>query len=123
MAESEKSKDLQETLQPFYDRASQAEIWKVSVPCKVKILAWTIAQAKERLSRLQASLANKKDGRNEELLKTISELQSKLEDANAEVVSERKKAEKLAVENEKLNYRVKHLIRALEAADLNSKIM
>ncbi|KAJ0042118.1 hypothetical protein Pint_17831 [Pistacia integerrima] len=102
MAESEKSKDLQQTLQPFYDRASQAE---------------------ERLSRLQASLANKKDGRNEELLKTISELQSKLEDANAEVVSERKKAEKLAVENEKLNYRVKHLIRALEAADLNSKIM
>ncbi|XP_044506197.1 uncharacterized protein LOC123225903 [Mangifera indica] len=101
MTESEKSNDLRQTLQPFYDRASQAE---------------------ERLSRLEAALANKKDAGNGELLKTISELQSKLEETNAELVSERKKAEKLAVENEKLNYRVKHLIRALEAADLNSKI-
>ncbi|KAK4838758.1 hypothetical protein QYF36_016204 [Acer negundo] len=96
--ETDKPNDTQHTLlNPFFQRASAAE---------------------DRLAKLEAALASKKDSSNEELRKTISKLQSKLEDANAELATERKKAEKLAVENERLKYRVKHLIRAVEAADL-----
>ncbi|TXG70293.1 hypothetical protein EZV62_005228 [Acer yangbiense] len=99
--ETDKPNDTQQTfLNPFFQRAAAAE---------------------DRLAKLEAALASKKgtrDSSDEELRKTISELQSKLEDANAEVVVERKKAEKLAVENERLKYRVKHLIRAVEAANL-----
>ncbi|KAK3217959.1 hypothetical protein Dsin_011929 [Dipteronia sinensis] len=96
--ETEKPNDTQNALlNPFFQRASAAE---------------------DRLARLEAALASKKDSSDEELRKTISELQSKLEDANADVVAERKKVEKLAVENERLKYRIKHLIRAVESADL-----
>ncbi|KAK2651944.1 hypothetical protein Ddye_011800 [Dipteronia dyeriana] len=96
--ETDKPNDIQQTLlSPFFQRASAAE---------------------DRLAKLEAALAGKKDSSDEKLRKTISELQSKLEDANADVVTERKKAEKLAVENERLKYRVKHLIRAVEAANL-----
>ncbi|KAH7557270.1 hypothetical protein JRO89_XS11G0092900 [Xanthoceras sorbifolium] len=95
MAETEKSNDIQQSLKPFFQRASAAE---------------------DRLARLEAALASKKDSGEEQLQKTISELQSKLEDAKAE-------AEKLAVENERLKYRLKHLIRAVEASDLKLQSM
>ncbi|KAK0598396.1 hypothetical protein LWI29_034264 [Acer saccharum] len=82
--ETDKPNDTQHTLlNPFFQRAAAAE---------------------DRLAKLEAALASKKDSSDEELRKTISELQSELEDANAEVVAERKKAEKLAVENERLKY-------------------
>ncbi|PON88382.1 threonine-tRNA ligase [Trema orientale] len=87
-----------ETLKPFFQRASEAE---------------------ERLARLEAALASKKDAGNEEHMKIISELQSKLESVNAELVSEREKARKLDAENAKLQYRIKHLVRAVEEADLH----
>ncbi|KAM6568262.1 hypothetical protein CsatB_016247 [Cannabis sativa] len=96
MADSEKQTGLGDSLKPFFHRASEAE---------------------ERLSRLEAALATKKDAGNEELLKVISELQSKLESTNAELVSESEKARKLAVENAKLQYRIQHLVWAVEKAD------
>ncbi|KAJ4706323.1 Threonine-tRNA ligase [Melia azedarach] len=101
MAESGKTDNFGETLKPFYLRASAAE-------CMIIL--------KERLSKLEAVLVTKKGGQDEELLKTISELQSKLKDANTE-------AEKLTAENEKLKYRVKHLIRAVKEADLKLESM
>ncbi|QCE05292.1 hypothetical protein DEO72_LG9g295 [Vigna unguiculata] len=70
MAESAKIVDLQLTLKPFYQRAAEAE---------------------ERLSRLEATLNNKEDARNEENTKVINDLQSKLKAANAEIVSEKEK--------------------------------
>ncbi|EXB39077.1 hypothetical protein L484_016546 [Morus notabilis] len=93
MAEAEKGSDIGDALKPFFLRASEAE---------------------ERLSRLEAAIAN---AGNEELLKIISELQSKLESANAELVSEREKARNLAAENAKLQYRIKHLVLAVKEAD------
>ncbi|XP_007028707.2 PREDICTED: uncharacterized protein LOC18598911 isoform X2 [Theobroma cacao] len=86
----------EELLKPFYLRATQAE---------------------ERLCRLEAVLAGKTDAGNQELSKLISELQAKLEDANAETLAEREKAKKLAVENEKLKYRIAHLVQAVSKAD------
>ncbi|KAK9289769.1 hypothetical protein L1049_007928 [Liquidambar formosana] len=100
MAEAEKQIDLNVALKPFYQRASEAE---------------------DRLSRLEATLASKKDAGNEELLKMVSELQSKLENAKAEQASEHEKAmkeiQKLAAENAKLQYRITHLVQALKEAD------
>ncbi|CAI0439675.1 unnamed protein product [Linum tenue] len=76
---------------------------------------------KDRLSRLEAALASKADGEDSEHLKTISKLQSKLEDVTAELASERQKelfqAQKLAVENGKLQYRVTHLVRSIRESD------
>ncbi|KAF2289374.1 hypothetical protein P3X46_009243 [Hevea brasiliensis] len=89
--------DLAEILKPFYRRATEAE---------------------DRLSRLEVALASKKDAENEELLKTISELQSKLEGANAELASEQEKAKNLAMENAKLQYRILHLVRAVHDGDI-----
>ncbi|XP_021281662.1 uncharacterized protein LOC110414661 isoform X2 [Herrania umbratica] len=57
------------------------------------------------------------DAGNREPSKLISELQAKLEDANAETLAEREKAKKLAVENEKLKYRIVHLVQAVSEAD------
>ncbi|KAL0544934.1 hypothetical protein IC582_020064 [Cucumis melo] len=82
--------DLEQTLKPFFQRASQAE---------------------DRLSRLEAALLSKKDDHNEEHLKTISELQTKLDSANNALIEERKKAEMVAEENAKLQYRIIHLVR------------
>ncbi|KAK7392917.1 hypothetical protein VNO78_21367 [Psophocarpus tetragonolobus] len=96
MAESTKMRDLELTLKPFYQRASEAE---------------------ERLSRLEAALNGKKGAGNEENLKVISE-KSKLEVAKAELLSEKDKAQILAAENAKLQYRIVHLLRALKEADL-----
>ncbi|CAK8571088.1 unnamed protein product [Lathyrus sativus] len=97
MVESVQINDLELTLKPFYRRASEAE---------------------ERLSRLEAAINSKKDTGNEEHLKIVNYLQSKLETANAELVSENQKAQVLAAENEKLQYRIVHLLRSLKNADL-----
>ncbi|OMO51074.1 hypothetical protein CCACVL1_30029 [Corchorus capsularis] len=86
----------QELLKAFYARAALAE---------------------ERLSRLEAVSVGNKDAGNQELRNVISELQAKLEDANAETLSEREKVKKLAVENEKLKYRIAHLVQAVKEAD------
>ncbi|KAL2535030.1 hypothetical protein Adt_08381 [Abeliophyllum distichum] len=94
------SNNLETTLKPFYQRASEAE---------------------DRLARLEAALSEKKDSGNEELLKRVSELQSELENVKSEQVAERQKAtielQQLTVENEKLKYRITHLIRAVKEAD------
>ncbi|XP_014512912.1 uncharacterized protein LOC106771447 [Vigna radiata var. radiata] len=97
MAESAKMVDLQLTLKPFYQRAAEAE---------------------ERLSRLEATLNNKEDARNEENTKVINDLQSKLKAANAEIVSEKEKIRTLTEENAKLQYRLIHLARSLKEANL-----
>ncbi|KAK7267330.1 hypothetical protein RIF29_19999 [Crotalaria pallida] len=98
-ASIEENSDLQlsSKLKPFYQRASEAE---------------------DRLSRLEAALISKIDNGNEEHLKVINDLQSKLKDANSELISEKEKAKKLAAENEKLQYRIIHLLRSLKGADL-----
>uniref|UniRef100_A0A5B6YJI1 Uncharacterized protein n=1 Tax=Davidia involucrata TaxID=16924 RepID=A0A5B6YJI1_DAVIN len=90
------SSDLQGVLKPFHHRASEAE---------------------DRLARLEAALASKKDAENEELLKMVSDLQSKLEDAKAEREKALKDVKNLATENAKLQYRITHLVRAVEEAD------
>ncbi|KAF8395796.1 hypothetical protein HHK36_019750 [Tetracentron sinense] len=99
MVESEKSKDMEEGLKPFYQRAIEAEISSGHI----------------KLVLLQKNAAN------EELSKNVNEIQSKLEQAKAEQTSEREKAlkevQKLAAENAKLQYRISHLVRALKEAD------
>ncbi|KAJ4755806.1 threonine-tRNA ligase 2 [Rhynchospora pubera] len=95
-------KDLEQTLKPFYDRAAQAE---------------------ERLAKLEELLIKKGNSENEtKVSSVVEEFQSKLTIANADIASEREKAskeiEKLTAENQKLKYRVAHLIRALRDADL-----
>ncbi|XP_054804014.1 uncharacterized protein LOC129307157 [Prosopis cineraria] len=97
MVESVKPNELQETLKPFYQRAAEAE---------------------ERLARLESALASKQDAGNEEHFKKIDDLQSKLGKANAELVAKEEKAQKLAAENEKLQYRIIHLSRALKEANV-----
>ncbi|XP_022153876.1 uncharacterized protein LOC111021288 [Momordica charantia] len=87
--------DLEQSLKPFFQRASEAE---------------------DRLSRLEATLLSKKDTWDEEHLKTIAELQSKLDSANEALIAERKKAEIVAAENAKLQYRIIHLVRTAREA-------
>ncbi|CAK9319541.1 unnamed protein product [Citrullus colocynthis] len=82
--------DLVQTLKPFFQRASEAE---------------------DRLSRLEDALLSKEDVHNKDHLQTISELQSKLDSANEALIEERKKAEMVAAENAKLQYRIIHLVR------------
>lgn len=96
MVESVKINELEVTLKPFYRRASEAE---------------------ERLSRLEAAINSRKDTESGEQLKVVNDLQSKLEVANAELISEKQKAQVLAAENEKLQYRIIHLLRSLKNAD------
>ncbi|MCI04688.1 hypothetical protein A2U01_0025735, partial [Trifolium medium] len=55
---------------------------------------------------------------NEEQLQLVNDLQSKLEVANSELISEKQKAQTLAAENEKLQYRISHLLRSIKNADL-----
>ncbi|KAJ8747240.1 hypothetical protein K2173_024116 [Erythroxylum novogranatense] len=97
VSESEKGgSNREDVLKPFYKRASEAE---------------------DRLSRLEVALSSKKDSGNEELLKTVSELQSKLEGANTLLALKQEKIDKLVAENTKLNYRIIHLLRAIREAD------
>ncbi|KAJ6408290.1 hypothetical protein OIU84_011579 [Salix udensis] len=77
--------------------------------------------SKDRLSGLEAAVASNRDAGSEEHLKTISELQAKLEAANAELASEQEKAKKLAVENGKLQYRIIHLVHAIREGDAKSE--
>ncbi|PSS33558.1 Centrosomal protein [Actinidia chinensis var. chinensis] len=94
------SNDLQDLLKPFYQRASQAE---------------------DRLARLEATYANKKESGNEEKRKMVTELQSPIEGVQVEQISENGKAleeiKKLRAENAKLKYQITHLVRALKEAD------
>ncbi|CAG7902877.1 unnamed protein product [Brassica rapa] len=88
---------LPETLKPFFHRATEAQ---------------------ERLARLEAALASTKtDVPDAELVEKITQMQSKLEEANKTVKQEKDKVEKLTSENEKQRYRILHLVRALEDAD------
>ncbi|KAK1386601.1 Threonine-tRNA ligase [Heracleum sosnowskyi] len=102
MASSSSSNDLQQVLAPLYQRASEAE---------------------DRLARLEAALATKQDSGYQDLLKKFDELKLNLEDARTLQDSEREKVlkevQQLASENAKLQYRIIHLVRALEEA--NSK--
>lgn len=47
----------------------------------------------------------------------VKDLQSKLDAVNTECLAEKEKNKKLIIENEKLQYRITHLIRALKEAD------
>ncbi|KAL5198827.1 hypothetical protein ABZP36_002339 [Zizania latifolia] len=89
---------LEEALRPFHDRASDAET---------------------RLAKLEALLLNKGglnngSGTNSSAMK---DLQSKLNAVNTECLAEKEKNKKLIIENEKLQYRITHLVRALKEAD------
>ncbi|KAL6657422.1 hypothetical protein ACP70R_005202 [Stipagrostis hirtigluma subsp. patula] len=89
---------LEEALKPFQERASEAET---------------------RLAKLEALLYNK-DGlssESETSSSAVKELQSKLDAVNAECLAEKDKNKKLTVENEKLQYRITHLIRAIKEAE------
>ncbi|PNY04137.1 hypothetical protein L195_g000551, partial [Trifolium pratense] len=72
----------------------------------------------DRISRLEAAIHSRKDTENEEQLQKVNDLQSKLEVANSELKSEKEKAQMLATENEKLQYRIIHLLRSLKNAEL-----
>ncbi|KAF3326205.1 hypothetical protein FCM35_KLT09285 [Carex littledalei] len=94
-------RDLEQTLRPFYDRATEAE---------------------DRLAKLEELLIKKGDSENDTKVSSIlEEFQLKLNIADAEITSEREKAskeiQKLTAENQKLKYRIAHLIRALNEAD------
>ncbi|XP_015583642.2 uncharacterized protein LOC8284760 isoform X3 [Ricinus communis] len=82
------SLNTRDILKPFFQRASEAE-----------------------------NLETLSDAQNEGLLKTIGELQTKLECVHAELASEQEKARKLAVENAKLQYRILHLVQAVRHSD------
>ncbi|OEL33382.1 hypothetical protein BAE44_0005604 [Dichanthelium oligosanthes] len=89
---------LDEALKPFQERASEAEI---------------------RIAKLEALLHNK-DGPNsgsETSSSAVKDLQSKLDTVNAECLTEKEKNKKLIMENEKLQYRITHLIRAIKEAE------
>ncbi|XP_066400537.1 uncharacterized protein [Miscanthus floridulus] len=89
---------LDEALKPFQERASEAEI---------------------RIAKLEALLYNK-DGLScgsEATSSAVKDLQSKLDAVTAECLTEKEKNKKLIVENEKLQYRMTHLIRAIKEAE------
>ncbi|KAF8670383.1 hypothetical protein HU200_050686 [Digitaria exilis] len=89
---------LDEALKPFQERASEAEI---------------------RIAKLEALLYNQ-DGPNsgsENNSSAMKDLQSKLETISAECLTEKEKNKKLIMENEKLQYRITHLIRAIKEAE------
>ncbi|KAJ7972185.1 Threonine-tRNA ligase [Quillaja saponaria] len=104
MGESTKPSDLEQLLRPLYQRAAEAE---------------------DRLSIIEAALSDKNGVGIGDASKMISDLRRKLEDANtelkyanAELISEREKAQKLAAENAKLQYRTIHLVQAVKETDL-----
>ncbi|RLN35983.1 uncharacterized protein C2845_PM03G15360 [Panicum miliaceum] len=89
---------LDEALKPFRERASEAEI---------------------RIAKLEALLYNK-DGLNngsETSSSAMKDLQSKLDAVSAECLTEKEKNKKLVMENEKIQYRITHLIRAIKEAE------
>ncbi|KAM3234598.1 hypothetical protein P3L10_014634 [Capsicum annuum] len=113
------SNNLEESLKPFYQRASEAE--EIPVTFHQQQVSPSINNRyQERLARLEISVADKKDLKNEELERTVAQLQSKLKDVTAELEAEHEKGhkevEQLTSENAKLKYRIKHLVRSLEEA-------
>ncbi|ERN05165.1 hypothetical protein AMTR_s00053p00210360 [Amborella trichopoda] len=99
-----RANNLEEILRPFYQRAREAEV---------------------RLARLEAEYKNKKGDSSsdrDELLRNIAHLEAKLEAFQTEQLIKQEKAmkerQRLVGENTKLQYRISHLIRALEEADL-----
>ncbi|CAD6216782.1 unnamed protein product [Miscanthus lutarioriparius] len=90
---------LDEALKPFQERASEAEI---------------------RIAKLEALLYNKDgglSGGSEATSSAVKDLRSKLDAVTAECLTEKEKNKKLIVENEKLLYRMTHLIRAIKEAE------
>lgn len=96
----------------------------------LKPLYQRAAEAEERLSRLETAVSSNKvigigthlGAGNEDLLKTISELQAKLEEEKAEREKASKEIQKLSVENAKLQYRITHLVRSLKEADCRLEV-
>ncbi|CAM0907231.1 unnamed protein product [Alopecurus aequalis] len=85
----------EEALKPFEARASDAEA---------------------RLAKLEALLLSK-DGLgsgSETSSSAMKDLQSKFDALSAECLAEKEKNRKLTTENEKLQYRITHLIRAVK---------
>ncbi|GJN33332.1 hypothetical protein PR202_gb21923 [Eleusine coracana subsp. coracana] len=89
---------LDQALKPFQERASEAET---------------------RLAKLEALLLNEDDlsRRPEANSSAMKDLQSKLDAVSAECLAEKEKNKKLLMENEKLQYRITHLIRAIKEAE------
>ncbi|KAJ1292279.1 hypothetical protein BS78_02G379900 [Paspalum vaginatum] len=89
---------LDEALKPFQERASEAEI---------------------RIAKLEALLYNKDvlSGASETSSSAAKDLQSKLDTVTQECWAEKEKNKKLITENEKLQYRITHLIRAIKEAE------
>ncbi|XP_071721223.1 uncharacterized protein [Rutidosis leptorrhynchoides] len=88
------SNNLQETLKPFHQRAVEAE---------------------ERLARLEAAIATTKDSGNEELLNKVAELQKQLVAKSKELAEKTTEVQRVSQENEKLHYRITHLLRAIQS--------
>ncbi|KAL6896947.1 hypothetical protein ACP4OV_007519 [Aristida adscensionis] len=89
---------LDEALKPFQERAAEAET---------------------RLAKLEALLYSK-DGltsESEANSSAMKDLQSKLDAVNAECLAEKDKNKKLIMENEKLQYRITHLIRTIKEGE------
>ncbi|KAM7270725.1 hypothetical protein ACFE04_029939 [Oxalis oulophora] len=126
---------LQETLKHFYERASQAEqlLSKLVVQLTVSLeqvidvllvnsksnlnhIDMFPNQNEDRLAKLEAAVASKKDTGNEGLVATISELRSKLDEANTQLG-------KRDTEIAKLQYRILHLVRALRDDDVKLEEM
>ncbi|KAI5008603.1 hypothetical protein ZWY2020_009651 [Hordeum vulgare] len=74
------------------------------------------SDAEARLAKLEALLLNK-DGSSEASSSAMRDLQSKLDAATKECLAEKEQNRKLTVENEKLQYRVSHLIRTIKEAE------
>ncbi|XP_051213883.1 uncharacterized protein [Lolium perenne] len=92
----------EEALKPFEERASHAEA---------------------RLAKLEALLLSK-DGLgsgSETSSAAAKDVLSKLDAVSAECLAEKEKNRKLTMENEKLQYRISHLIRAVKEADSKQK--
>ncbi|WVZ66963.1 hypothetical protein U9M48_016113 [Paspalum notatum var. saurae] len=89
---------LDEALKPFQERASEAEI---------------------RIAKLEALLYSKGDlsGGSETSSSAVKDLESKLDTVTQECSAEKEKNKKLIMENEKLQYRITHLIRAIKEAE------
>ncbi|KAM0907008.1 hypothetical protein ACQ4PT_016414 [Festuca glaucescens] len=91
--------ERQEALKPFEERASDAET---------------------RLAKLEALLLSKGSG-SETCSAAVKDVLSKLDAVSAECLAEKEKNRKLTMENEKLQYRISHLIRAVKEADSKQK--
>ncbi|RLM86108.1 uncharacterized protein C2845_PM04G33190 [Panicum miliaceum] len=89
---------LDEALKPFQERASEAEI---------------------RIAKLEALLSNIDvlNNGSETSSSAMKDLESKLDAVSAECLTEKEKNKKLIMENEKLQYRITHLIRAIKEAE------